>query len=143
MIKPLQLEAVFSFSTLRKGQISYLRIVNYSWDYILMGGIYVLAGLAHWVYPKIYKSIIPPWVPYRSAVVWSSGLLEIVLGLALFYPPFREAALYGIMGMLLLFLPVHTYMLGNAQRYPKFPYWLLWTRIPIQGLLIYWAYHYL
>jgi uncharacterized membrane protein len=108
-----------------------------------MAVIYVLAGLAHWVYPKIYTSIIPPWVPYKPTVVWSSGLLEIVLGLALFYPPFREGALYGIMGMLLIFLPVHTYMLGNAERYQKIPYWLLWTRIPIQGLLIYWAFFYL
>ena len=131
------------FLSPRKKQNNYLQAVMYSWDYILMASIYILAGLAHWVYPKVYLPIIPAWIPYKPAIVWVSGLIEIVLGTALFYPPISQAALYGLMGMLVLFLPVHTYMLANAQRYRKIPYWLLWARIPIQGLLIYWAYSYL
>ena len=108
-----------------------------------MSGLYVLAGIAHWVFPKIYLSILPAWVPWKRFAVWASGLLEIALGAALLLPASRELALYGIMGMLVAFLPVHTHMITNPRAGKGIPNWVLWLRIPLQGLLIAWAWAYL
>ena len=103
----------------------------------------MLAGLAHWLFPKAYLRVLPPWVPLGRFTVWASGLLEVALGTALWFPETRVASLYAIMGMLLLFMPVHTYMLTDSRAGAGLPRWFLWLRIPLQGFLIYWAFGYL
>ncbi len=108
-----------------------------------MAAIYVLAGVFHFVYPSMYARIIPPWIPGKKSVVFLSGILEIVLGFALVLPELRTLALYGIIILLILFLPVHTYMLRDKTAGMGIPRWVLILRIPLQGLLIYWAYLYL
>lgn len=108
-----------------------------------MACIYMLAGLMHFVYPAMYERIIPPWIPSRKGAVYLSGVLEIVFGAMLFFPSLRGAALYGIITLLILFLPVHTHMLQDRKAGMGIPKWVLWLRIPLQGLLIYWAYVYL
>lgn len=108
-----------------------------------MAGIYMLAGLAHWAFPKVYLRILPGWVPWKRFAVWASGVLEVALGIALLVPSWREAALYGIMGMLVAFLPVHTHMITDPRAGRGIPNWVLWMRIPLQGLLIAWAWAYL
>lgn len=117
--------------------------MTYAWHYIAMALLYIAAGLAHWIYPKIYRRILPPWVPWKTATVLLSGVLEVLLGILLFFPAWAPYALYGIMAMLLALLPVHGYMLRHADRFPKIPYALLWVRIPLQGVLIAWAWSYL
>ncbi|MDG4951353.1 hypothetical protein NLM59_10480 [Weeksellaceae bacterium KMM 9724] len=107
-----------------------------------MSGIYLLAGLFHFVKPKIYKSIIPKSIPNRMLLVYLSGLAEISLAIMLWFPSTRNFAIYSIICMLVIFLLVHFYMLTDAYR-TKLPTWLLWLRIPLQFLLMWWAYQYL
>lgn len=108
-----------------------------------MALIYILAGILHFAIPAMYERIVPPWIPKKKAVVYFSGLLEIAFGAALFFPEFRTLALYGIIILLLLFLPVHTYMLRDKSASMGLPSWILYLRIPFQGFLIYWAVIYL
>lgn len=114
----------------------------FTWHYYLMAGMYIIAGMAHWVFPKVYGRILPPWVPGKKFTVWVSGLAEIALGVALFFPQLKDAALWGIIGMLLLFLPVHFHMLSDPRAGKGIPRWLLWLRLPLQAGLMYWAYAY-
>ena len=97
----------------------------------------------HFVYPAMYRRIIPPWIPYPMGMVYLSGILEIVLGAALFFPGASRLALFGIIALLALFLPVHIHMLRDSRAAMGIPTWILFLRIPLQGLLIYWAYVYL
>jgi uncharacterized membrane protein len=113
------------------------------WHLAFMALLYILAGIFHFVLPKMYERIIPPWIPGKKSVVFLSGIFEIVLGFALVLPELRTLALYGIIILLILFLPVHTYMLSNDRASMGMPRWVLILRIPLQGLLIYWAYLYL
>ena len=43
----------------------------------LMVGLYVLAGINHFIMPKTYLKITPPWVPQPEKVNWLVGLAEI------------------------------------------------------------------
>ncbi len=113
------------------------------WHFYLMACLYLVAGVLHFVYPKVYLRIMPPWIPGPKPMVYLSGLLEIAFGAALFFPGARETGLYGIIALLLLFLPVHVHMLGNRKAAMGLPSWVLVLRIPLQGLLIYWAFSYL
>jgi len=76
-------------------------------------------------------------------MVYLSGLAEIVLGASVLFVYTREAALWGIIAMLIAFFPVHVYMLTDKKFQKRFPKWLLWLRLPMQLGLMYWAYSYM
>lgn len=113
------------------------------WHFFFMASLYILAGILHFVLPVMYERILPPWARPKRMVVYGSGILEIAFGAALFLPEYRTFGLYGIIILLVLFLPVHTHMLRNSRASMGIPDWILLLRIPFQGLLIYWAYTYL
>jgi uncharacterized membrane protein len=113
------------------------------WHFYFLACLFILAGILHFLFPRVYRRILPPWIPSKTMVVYVSGVLEILFGTCLFFPSFRIAGLYGIMILLVLFLPVHTNMLRDSNAAMGIPSWILLLRIPLQGLLIYWVYTYL
>lgn len=115
----------------------------YPWHLYLMGGMYVLAGLMHFIKPKMYMRIMPNYLPYHKTLVYLSGLSEILLGMGVCFSITKNLSIYGLIVMLILFLLVHFYMLSGKKAAAGIPKWLLVLRLPLQFLLIYWAYQYL
>lgn len=113
------------------------------WHLYLMAGLYVLAGIMHFIRPKMYLRIMPRYLPNHKLLVFLSGLAEISLGIGLCLEHTRNLSIYGIMVMLVVFLPVHFYMLSNEKAAAGIPQWILILRIPLQFVLMYWAYSYL
>ncbi|PKP24929.1 MAG: hypothetical protein CVU03_10355 [Bacteroidetes bacterium HGW-Bacteroidetes-2] len=112
------------------------------WHQYLMAVIYILAGIHHFRKPKLYERIIPPYIPAHKSMVILSGIAEMVLGLMLLIPENQHIAAWGIILMLILFFTVHIYMLQEEKAALKLPKWVLFLRIPLQILLIFWAYQY-
>lgn len=112
------------------------------WHQYLMGILLVLAGMNHFRKPKLYERIMPPYIPATSTTVLASGIVEMVLGLMLMNKNTQVQAAWGIIIMLILFIPVHIYMLQDKKASMKLPTWLLILRIPLQLALIYWAFQY-
>jgi uncharacterized membrane protein len=54
----------------------------------LAGPFFIFAGVMHFVIPKTYRRIVPPYVPAPDAIVYLSGVAEIVGGAGLLHPPF-------------------------------------------------------
>ncbi len=117
--------------------------MSYPWHLYAMAIMYVVAGLFHFIKPKIYMRIMPKYLPNHKALVYLSGLAEIVLGVALCVPLLKSYAVYGVIAMLLVFLLVHFYMLSNKKASAGIPTWILILRIPLQFFLMFWAYWYL
>lgn len=115
----------------------------YPWHLYLMAAIYILAGIFHFIHPKMYMRIMPANLPAHRSLVYLSGLAEISLGIGLFFPEFKDLAVYGIVLMLLVFLLIHFYMLSSKKAGAGFPRWALALRIPLQFALIWWAWYYL
>ena len=82
---------------------------------------------------------MPKFLPARDLLIYLSGVAEILLGIGVLFTQTRNLALWGIISMLLLFLLVHINMLFPANSL-GISAWILWLRIPLQFLLIYWAY---
>lgn len=114
-----------------------------SWHLYLMALLYILAGGMHFLNPRMYLRIMPPYIPAPKVMVAVSGLAEITLGVALFFEATKDMALYGLLLMLIVFLPVHVHMLMNKKAASGLPAWALLLRIPLQFGLMYWAYSYL
>ncbi|MFC0605260.1 DoxX family protein [Winogradskyella pulchriflava] len=109
----------------------------------IMAGLYILAGIMHFVKPEMYMRIIPKYLPDHKALVLWSGVVEILLGIGLCIPELKAIAIFGIIAMLLVFLVVHFYMLSSKKASAGIPKWILVLRIPLQFVLMYWAWVYL
>ena len=120
-----------------------LLLMNYSWHFLLMSIIYILAGIMHFTKPKVYLRIMPRYLPYHKILVVLSGIAEILLGISLLIAPLKDLAVYGIITMLAIFLTVHFYMLSEEKASAGIPAWILFLRIPLQFGLMYWAFSYL
>ncbi len=114
-----------------------------AWHFYLMAFIYALAGIWHFVKPKMYLKIMPPYFKTPRKLIFWSGVAEVVLALGLLFKTTIIYAIYGIVLMLLAFLPVHIYMLQEDQKKIKVPKWFSIIRLPIQFVLIWWAIYYL
>ncbi len=105
----------------------------------LMSLIYVVAGILHFVRPETYVRIMPPYVPAPLMLVYLSGVAELVLGLAVLLPSARVWAAWGIILLLIAVFPANWYMAVSG-KFSHIPSWILWARLPLQLVLIYWAY---
>jgi len=107
---------------------------------------YLVAGVNHFRNPGSYLRIIPGYIPYPSAANILAGCFELLFALLMIFPKTRRLAAWGIIMMLLAFLPVHINMIGDAPLKlgdllvtPL----LAWVRlIVLQPLLITWAWWY-
>ncbi|MAZ72969.1 MAG: hypothetical protein CMC70_07455 [Flavobacteriaceae bacterium] len=112
------------------------------WHQYLLGVLFIIAGMFHFQKPKMYKHIIPPYLPAPSTLVAVSGITEMIAGFLLLNPETQTIAAWSIIAMLVAFIPVHIYMLQNEKAAMKLPKWILILRLPLQFVLMYWAYLY-
>ncbi|WP_247235015.1 DoxX family protein [Telluribacter sp. SYSU D00476] len=107
----------------------------------IMGGVYIVAGILHFVIPKFYLRIMPPFLPAHQLLVALSGVAEILLGVAMFFPATRSWAAWGIILLLIAVFPANIYM-AYADKFQHLSPLVRWGRLPLQFLLIWWAYQY-
>ncbi len=103
--------------------------------------IFVVAGVSHFVIPAAFESIVPTWVPDARAAVFWSGIAEIAGAIGLLVPRTRAAAAWGLIALLVAVFPANVQMLMNARATAASALYvaLLWARLPLQLLLIWWV----
>ena len=69
----------------------------------LMGAIYSVLGVLHFTKIAFYKPLMPKFLPNHDFLIYLSGIVEIVLGIGVFFIVTRIYALWGIMAMLAIF----------------------------------------
>ena len=105
-----------------------------------MAAFYVMAGANHFINPDFYKKIMPPWLPGHCSLIYISGVFEIVFGLLLLPEQTRRPAAWCIIALLVAVFPANIQMMMNY-RHQQSPYlWVAILRLPLQLLLIGWAY---
>ena len=108
----------------------------------LLGAVFVGAGILHFVLPRVYLSIMPPMLPDPLALVYLSGLLEMLGGIGLMVPVSRKLAAWGLVALLIAVWPANLFMAMHPEKFPGMPAWSLWARLPLQLPLIWWAWIY-
>ena len=110
---------------------------------ILLIILYLIAGLNHFLNSAAYLKLIPPYLPFPKILNLLAGFFEILFGLMLIFKPSRKLAVFGIILMLIAFIPAHIYMIQIA------PFMLgkltvtktgALIRLPLQAVLVLWAY---
>ena len=106
----------------------------------LLAFLFIAAGVNHFVRPDLYVSIMPPYLPWHRSLVYISGVAEVVLGGLLLVPQLQAFAAWGLIALLIAVFPANLHMALNHELFPAFHPSVLWTRLPLQGVLIAWAY---
>jgi uncharacterized membrane protein len=115
---------------------------------VIMGLFYVVAGINHFRSPLTYLAIMPPYITWPLAMIYISGIAEILGGIGVLVPDgfvfsrTRALAAWGLVGLLIAVSPVHINMCLHPEQFPGVPLWAIWLRLPLQLPLIAWAWYY-
>jgi uncharacterized membrane protein len=105
-----------------------------------LAAFFIGAGVNHFVMPRAYRAIVPPRLQRRSKeLVEISGVAEILGGAGVLVAPTRRAAGVGLIALLLAVFPANLYMARAPERFRRTPRWALLARLPLQPLMMWWA----
>ncbi len=108
--------------------------------------LYLAAGINHFISPESYLLIIPEYLPNHELINILAGIAEIILGIGLLIPKTRVVSAWGVILMLIAFIPSHVYFIQIGSCVEGgicTPEWLGWIRlVVIHPLLLAWAWIY-
>jgi uncharacterized membrane protein len=108
----------------------------------VMALAYIAAGIYHFVNPKLYQRIMPPYLPYHLQLIYISGAIEIALGVLLIPEATRSTAAWLVIALLIAVFPANIQMAVSFWQRNSPSLWIALIRLPIQPLLIWLAWIY-
>lgn len=130
--------------------ISAIKLVYQQYDFALsariaMSVMLLFTAIAHFAFAKGMTMMIPDFIPFKSALVLFTGLVEIAAAIGLLIPGLRVLTGWLLIVFFILLLPANINAAikhidyqkgtfdGNGPNY-------LWFRVPLQILFIVWTY---
>ena len=111
-----------------------------------LAALFMGSGILHLVQSDGFVRIMPPALPYPLPLVYLSGVIEGGLGLLLLIPRTQRLAAWALIPTLIAIFPANIYAATTAgtpqEAMPGIPVWAAWLRLPLQFVLIAWAYWY-
>lgn len=106
----------------------------------LLAAFFIQAGVNHFVMPRPYRQIVPPRLKRNAKVlVQVSGVAEIVGGVGVLLPSTRRLSGIGLIALLAAVFPANLHMARAPERFQRIPPWALYARLPLQPLMMLWA----
>jgi len=119
------------------------------WNIILSGNIAMMlmlwfASLGHFMFTKGMVMMMPAFIPFKGALVYLTGVMEIMLGALLIVNTTRHIAGIILLIMFVVMLPANINAAIKHVDFEKATYdgsgtGYLWFRIPLQLLFIAWV----
>jgi uncharacterized membrane protein len=109
---------------------------------VVLAALMVFAGVMHFVTPEPFVKIVPAQLPSPLALVYISGVFEILGGLGLLIRRTQRLAAWGLVALYVAVFPaninmaIHQISFDDAHPVPAAA---LWLRLPLQAVLIAWA----
>lgn len=107
---------------------------------LALAAFFVVAGVNHFVNPDFYVGIMPPYLPAHLELVHFSGFFETLGGVGVLIPRVRALAGWGLVLLLIAVFPANLHMSLHTAQFPDMPAFALHARLPLQLLVIGWAY---
>jgi uncharacterized membrane protein len=131
------LTIAYIYSKINNNQLNITKYA--SWG---LGITFLFFFIGHIVKAQAMVEMLPTWVPFRLILIYATGLLELMIGIALFLPKYQRIAAKLAIVIFILFFPANIYAalnsvgLGGHQWGPVY----LTIRGPLQLILVAWAY---
>jgi uncharacterized membrane protein len=115
-----------------------------SWSRRALAAFFTTTGVLHFVIPRSYEAMMPPYLPAHREAVIVSGIAEIAGGAAVLPPATRRFARWWLLALLVAVFPANVHMALNPEQVrgldlDKVPRWALWARLPLQPLAMAWV----
>ena len=101
---------------------------------------YAGAGINHFIRPDFYLKIMPAWLPLHKELVFISGVAEVLCAVLLLFSKTRPLGAWAVIALLIAVFPANLQMLIDYKHDHNPMLWVAILRLPIQLLLIWWAY---
>jgi len=82
---------------------------------------------------------MPPYLPAHLALVYVSGVFEILGGIGVLVPRVRSMAGWGLVALLVAVFPANLHMAMHPELFPGFSSGALYARLPFQLFFLWWA----
>jgi uncharacterized membrane protein len=101
---------------------------------------FVLAGANHFRMPETYLSMIPPMLPWPTALNDISGAAEMLGGIGVLVPATRRFSGWGLIVLLIAVFPanLHAALVGGMSGVTVSRF-VLWLRLPFQAVFLAWV----
>ena len=76
----------------------------------VMSIMYIFIGIRHFLDPQYFLHIVPPQLPFKLFLVYLTGLIEVVGGVAILSPKSRKAGAYLLIFLLVSVFPANIYL---------------------------------
>lgn len=106
----------------------------------IMSAFYFIAGINHLWHPIFYLKIMPSWIGLHETLVIISGVCEILFAFLLLPSQTRRFSAWGIIFLLIAVFPANIQMMLNYLNEHNPKLWIAILRLPIQIMLVWWAY---
>ncbi|WP_107037757.1 DoxX family protein [Brumimicrobium mesophilum] len=130
--------------------IILIRIFNKEFNFALSARIAMsimlcFTAIGHFAFTKGMSMMIPQFIPFKTNLIYFTGIFEFVLAIGLLIPKFKVISGWTFIIFLLMMLPANIYASIHTIDYQKGTFngnglSYLWFRIPFQFLLIAWTY---
>jgi uncharacterized membrane protein len=110
----------------------------------LLGLAFIFAGISHFRNPDFFLKIMPDYIPaslHGPAVLWS-GVAEVLLGVLLLIPATTRYAAWGLIALLIVVFPANIYGWQHSEEIFHISKSQHFIRLPLQAVLIAWAWWY-
>lgn len=104
-----------------------------------MAGFYFMAGVSHFLTPRFFLKMMPSFVPFHKPIVYISGVFEMTFAVMLLFAEWRSLAAWLIIGLLIAVFPANVQMTVDFWKKKKPFLWATIVRLPLQAVLIWWA----
>ncbi len=109
----------------------------------VLGIIFILAGANHFVSPGFYLPMMPDYLPWHSALVFLSGVAEIIAGILVIVPMTQRVGAWALIALLVAVFPANLNMALHAEQFQDYgSQTVLYIRLPLQVIPMIWAYWY-
>jgi uncharacterized membrane protein len=112
---------------------------------IAMAMMLAFTSIGHFAFTKGMEMMIPPFVPYKKAMVYLTGIIEICAAVGLLIAGTRTLTGWLLILFFILLLPANIYAAIKHVDYQKGTFEgtgvnYLWFRVPLQIVFILWVY---
>jgi uncharacterized membrane protein len=102
-----------------------------------------LTASGHFLFTKGMTMMVPPFMPYKTFLVYLTGVAELALGIGLLFHSSRHLAGILLIAMFAFLLPANIYAASKRLNYQKADHTgaglsYLWFRVPLQLLFFGW-----
>lgn len=103
----------------------------------IIASFFLIGGIGHFTHTAFFINIVPPYLPYPEALVYISGVFEILGALGLFSVKTRTLAGYGLIALAVCVFPANIHMAMHPELFPEHPAFALqFIRPPLQLVII-------